>query len=237
VAVTRSHGRHRAKFYACVYHHKRGATVCANAVELRQACLDEAVVEALASALSPRAIEVAVAKALAKLRVTWTRDRDRRAALDRERAAIETRIAHLGDAIKRGKATDTLLDLLAIEEDHRKALARELTDLADLEQTAALDAATVAREVATIAEETRPLLYGYPAQVRQMIRKLLEDGRLHCEPIEVDGRVGYRFQATGTYARLFTGTVLNDVRSPSGTPRRARVLPLAFRAMVPAPVV
>ena len=218
VATTRSHGRQRAKFYGCLYHHKRGATVCANAVELRQDILDAAVVAQLSAALSARAIEVAVAKALGKLRATRARDLDRRVTLDRERAAIETRIAHLGDAIKRGKATDTLLDLLATEETHRKALAREFAGLADLERVTALDAAAVARDVQAIAEETITLLHGYPAQVRQMIRKLLDGGRLRCEPVEVEGRSGYRFSATGTYARLFTGIVAHDVRSPLEPP-------------------
>lgn len=219
VATTRSHGRQRAKFYGCVYHHKRGVTVCANAVELRQDVLDAAVVAKLSAALGARAIEVAIAKALGKLRANRARDLDRRAALDRERAAIETRIAHLGNAIKRGKATDTLLDLLATEEAQRKALAREFVGLADLERVAALDAAEVAREVQAIAEETIALLHGYPAQVRQMIRKLLDGGRLRCEPFEADGRGGYRFSATGTYARLFTGSASHDLRSPSGTPQ------------------
>jgi site-specific DNA recombinase len=218
VAITRSHGRQRAKFYGCLYHHKRGATVCANAVELRQDILDEAVIEGLSAALSARAIEVTIEKALAKLRTNRARDLDRRAALDRERAAIEARIAHLGDAIKRGKATDTLLDMLATEEDHRKALVREFAGLADLERVAALDAAEVAQEVQGIAEETITLLHGYPAQVRQMIRKLLGGERLRCEPFEEDDRKGYRFQATGTYGRLFTGTVAHDLGSPSGTP-------------------
>ena len=47
-----------------------------------------------------------------------------------------------------------------------------------------------------------------------MIRKLLGGERLRCQPVEADGQRGYRFSATGTYARLFTGTVAHDVRSP-----------------------
>jgi site-specific DNA recombinase len=219
VALTRSHGRQRAKFYGCIYRHKRGAAVCANGVEIRQDALDGAIIDALASALNARAIEVTVEKALARLRANRARDLDRRAVLDRERAAIEARIAHLGDAIKRGKATDTLLDLLATEEDQRNALAREFAGLADLERVAALDAAEVAQEVQGIAEQTIALLHGYPAQVRQMIRKLLGGERLRCDPFEEADRKGYRFQATGTYGRLFTGAVAHDLRSPSGTPR------------------
>ena len=42
---------------------------------------------------------------------------------------------------------------------------------------------TVAREIQGIATEAIALLHGYPAQVRQMIRKLLDGGRLRCEPV------------------------------------------------------
>jgi len=49
-----------------------------------------------------------------------------------------------------------------------------------------------------------------------MIRRLLDGGRLGCERVEVDGKVWYRFRATGTYARLLTGTVVNDVGVPDG---------------------
>src|SRR5262249_40029100 len=40
--------------------------------------------------------------------------------------------------------------------------------------------------------------------------------RLGCDAGEVDGKVGYRFRATGTYARLLTGTVVNDIGVPEG---------------------
>jgi hypothetical protein len=114
-----------------------------------------------------------------------------------------------------------LLDLLATEEDHRKALAREWAGLADLERVAALDAAEVAREIGAIAAEPAAVLRGgYVPQVRQMIRKLLDGGRLRCEPVEVDGQRGYRFSAPGTYARLFTGVVIHDLRVPEGTPSK-----------------
>jgi hypothetical protein len=43
-----------------------------------------------------------------------------------------------------------------------------------------------------------------------MFRKLL-DGYIQCEPIEVGGKPGYRFTATGTFDRLLTGaTLVND---------------------------
>ena len=187
--------------------------MCTNGVEIRQARLDTAVVDALTAALSAPVIEAAVQKAPTTLRENRAREADRSAALDRERAAIAARIAHLGDAIKRGKATESLLDMLATEETARTALTREL---AALEAVAALDAATVARELQGIAGETIRLLHSYPAQTRQMVRKLLDGGRLRCEPVTVDGRAGSRFHAIGTYARLLAGTVVNDVGVPDG---------------------
>ncbi|MBK5282108.1 MAG: recombinase family protein [Nitrospiraceae bacterium] len=38
-ALTRGHGKKRARFYGCSYHHKRGSAVCTNAVQLKQELL------------------------------------------------------------------------------------------------------------------------------------------------------------------------------------------------------
>jgi hypothetical protein len=42
---------------------------------------------------------------------------------------------------------------------------------------------------------------------RKMLQTLLE-GHILCEPIEEDGKPGYRFTATGTFDRLLTGRTL-----------------------------
>jgi hypothetical protein len=45
---------------------------------------------------------------------------------------------------------------------------------------------------------------------RQLFRKLI-DGKLVYEPFEENGQRGYRYRATGTYARLFSaGFAVND---------------------------
>jgi len=51
VALTRSHGTGRRAFYGCAYHHKRGAAVCANGLEIRQERLEVAFLHALMAAL------------------------------------------------------------------------------------------------------------------------------------------------------------------------------------------
>ncbi len=57
----------------------------------------------------------------------------------------------------------------------------------------------------------RGLLGKHTPQARQMLRKLL-DGRIRCTPFEEDGVRGYRYQATGTYGRLFAAglVAVND---------------------------
>src|SRR5262249_22736652 len=63
----RSHGPTRAKFYGCAYHHKRGRTICANGLQIRQERLDQAVLDALATVLDQPLIEEAVAEAVVRI--------------------------------------------------------------------------------------------------------------------------------------------------------------------------
>jgi len=50
-----------------------------------------------------------------------------------------------------------------------------------------------------------------------MLRRLL-DGHIHCEPIEEEGKPGYRFTATGTFDRLLTGArLINDGGGGAGS--------------------
>ena len=56
---------------------------------------------------------------------------DRRPGLERELSLIDRQIGHLGDAVKRGRATDELLAMLEAESDPKKAIARELAALDD----------------------------------------------------------------------------------------------------------
>ncbi len=56
---------------------------------------------------------------------------DRRPGLERELSLIDRQIGHLGDAVKRGRATDELLAMLEAESDPKKAMARELAALDD----------------------------------------------------------------------------------------------------------
>ena len=70
---------------------------------------------------------------------------DRRPGLERELSLIDRQIGHLGDAVKRGRATDELLAMLEAESDPKKAMARELAALDDGARLASLDGARLTR--------------------------------------------------------------------------------------------
>lgn len=223
VAMTRGHGRHRAKFYGCAYHHKRGTTVCSNAVQIRQEILDGALLEAISQALDEQVIEAAVARALEQLRGRQRGSADRRVELQRELQLVQARIGHLVEAVKRGRATDVLLETLEAETARKALIFREMGDLENRCSLASLDARRLAEELKTRASDARGLLGRHVPQARRMLRALL-DGRLVCEPFEEEERQrGYKFRATGTYAGLFAAIGrANDGRIPLGIRTRVR---------------
>ena len=96
-------------------------TVCANGVQIAHSIMDREVLASLSKAFDARMIEEAVERALARLRERRAQSLDRRPTLERELAQIEKQIGHLGDAVKRGRATDELLAMLETESDRKKA--------------------------------------------------------------------------------------------------------------------
>ena len=216
VAMTRGHGRHRAKFYGCVYHHKRGATVCSNSVQIRQEVLDAALLEAISGALDEPVVEAAVERAVERLRSRQGQTADRGHELHRELSLVEGRIGHLLDAVKRGRATEVLLETLEVEDKRKRVLLGELGEVEGQARIASLDVRRLAQELTSRASDARGLLGRHVPQARRMLRALLA-GRLVCEPFEEKHGRGYRFRATGTYAGLFAALGrANDGRIPLG---------------------
>ena len=218
VAMTRGHGRRRAKFYGCAYHHKRGATVCSNSVQLRQEILDGALLEAISEALDERLVEAAVERALERLQARRGEQADRGRDLQRELSLVEARMGHLLEAVKRGRATEVLLETLEAEATRKKAILRELGGMDDRASIASLDVRRLAQELKARSADARALLWRHVPHARRILRALLE-GRLVCEPFDEESRRGYRFRARGTYAALFAAIgSANDGRVPLGPP-------------------
>ena len=87
---------------------------------------------------------------------------------------------------------------------------RDLKRMDELAQVADLDAKRLAKDLRSRLGDLPALFSRHVPQARQMLRKLL-DGFIMCEPIMEDGKLGYRFTATGTFDRLLTGDkVVND---------------------------
>jgi hypothetical protein len=222
VAMTRGHGRRRAKFYGCVYHHKRGATVCSNSVQIRQEILDGALLEAIGKVLDEQLVEAAVERGLERLRARRGKQADRGRDLQRELSLVETRMGHLLESVKRGRATEVLLETLEAETTRKKAILRKLGEMDERASIASLDVQRLAQELKWRATDARALLGRHVPYARRMLRALLE-GKLASEPFDEEGRRGYRFRATGTYAGLFAAVgSANDGRVPLGN--RTRVL-------------
>lgn len=67
-----------------------------------------------------------------------------------------------------------------------------MKDLTAAEEIERLDGAEIRRELKGAATDGKSLLAGTTAQARQMPRQILDGTKLDAEPIERDGRRGYR---------------------------------------------
>ena len=211
VAITRKATRGGPRtVYACAYHHKRGKAICTNNTQVRQDILDSAILHAMNDAIDSRVLEASVAQALAQLRAEQTKWPDRRLAIERELALVQTRIHHLVEAIANKGGSEEIFRPLHLEETRKKTLVAELAQLDAMADTISLDEKRIVQTVRARLRDLPALFGRHVPLARQMLRKLL-DGHIHCEPIIEAGKPGYRFTATGTFDRLLTGVqVVND---------------------------
>ena len=212
-SIPRAHGsgeeRRRVDYYGCFTNHRRGAAICTNKTHIRQELLDRAVLAGIERVLDDRLMEMAVDKELARLRSGRDEQLDRHTQITRELSLIESREQRLVEAIKRGDAVEVLVAALKTEEERKSALARELETLGAVESVASLDADRIKRDLRTRLADVRALLKRRKPQARQMLRKLLT--RIDMTPAVENGQRGYRLAAHGSFARLFSGTVLADL--------------------------
>ena len=218
IAMSRLHGTHRKHRYGCSYHHKRGATICANGVQIRQDLLDHALLQSLSELLDGQIVETAVSQALARLRTDHEEELGRRTAIQQKLSLLEAREQHLVEAIKLGETMKPLLAALKAEEQRKKALAADLDRLADRAKVSSLDSARLKRNLMARVTDVRSLLTRHTPQARQMLRRLLVD-RLTLTPYEEAGSSWYRFEGQGTYGCLLEG---ESLATSSGVPSGIR---------------
>jgi site-specific DNA recombinase len=216
---TRAHGsgpssaRHRVRFYGCTYHRQRGPEVCPNANVLRTELLDDVVLGVVVETLDSDMIAEAIDLALEQLRSAQSERVDRRAQIERELSVCEDRLSRLVEALVRGGPMDTVVNQIKIEEARKRTLAEKLAGLRPREEVSPLDGTMIVRELNNTAVDVKALLAGTTAQARQMLRLILDGKKFSAEPIERDGRPGYRLSGELCIGRLLPTDVLRAVES------------------------
>jgi hypothetical protein len=176
----------------------------------------------------------AVALALERLQRRGAEAPDQRAALGRERAAITTATRHLLDAIKSGRATDTLLAELALQEERAKAIDRQLAALDARPSPVSLDSKRLTARLHALGRDVRGTLAAGGPEARQLLQRALNGRRVACTPFREPGRRGYRFRATGSYAAVLGNS--NNMRGPiseSASPINGEECAVRHRATSP----
>jgi site-specific DNA recombinase len=216
--VTQFHGngpasnRKRITFYACNLHRKRGPSICANDVVLRQEIVDQVVLEAIRDALDQKIIDASIDKALARLDAGQKPRIDRRFQIEQELSLLEARLARLVQAIASGGPIEALIGQLKAEEARKKALADELAGLRGFGKVIDLDAVRIKRDLRGRVADVVALLGRHTFQARQMLRRLLA-GKIRMEPIRNEAQKGYRLFGRLNIGRLLQAEVLQALQA------------------------
>jgi hypothetical protein len=130
-------------------------------------------------------------------------------ALRREEATLAAELDRLATAISEGGVLLTLLAAVKAKEGRRAAIANEL---------ARLDACVHVAQ--SRIDDWQGVLFRHPVRARQILRKLLLDGPLLCEPIPGQRR-SHRFTGNASIGKLLNGLVAGrrlstSLASPTG---------------------
>jgi site-specific DNA recombinase len=209
---SRSHGAHRALFYACTSHWKRGA--CSNGLVGRMEAIDAEVLATLRDdILRPTVVEQAIALALEELKPA-KQDRAR-AALERELRDVREDSERLADAIERGGSLDVLVGRLRARQVRRQEIERQLAE----SQTFVVPepAAGLERRLRQKLADWRGLLEQNVDAARDVLRTLLIDP-LRFTPMIEGARRAYAFEGAIALNRLVSGVIELKTRTGLASP-------------------
>ena len=99
MAVQKRSQNQAANCYMCIFHHKRGPTICSNDLRIKQGLLDSALLHGLTAALDERLVADAVQRALVDIRAGQTAFPDKRLGFERQLSLVEARIRHFVHAV------------------------------------------------------------------------------------------------------------------------------------------
>jgi site-specific DNA recombinase len=213
---SRSHGGHRAHFYACSTYYHRGSSICRNSQVLPMSRIDGEVVTALQEdLLNPVVLSRAIDKLADRLRHQPRGTAERTGMLTVEAERLQVELSRLTAALATGGAPlPSVLDAIRERETRRQAIASELIGLREDGAALADDLQAVLPEVRKRLADWRSILAEETAQARQMLRTLLT-GRLVFTPHPETHAV--EFRGRGDYGQVFAGLLHSQaLASPAG---------------------
>ena len=211
---SRSHRRRRSYYYACP---RARVDRCRNFLEVAMSDADAAVLGMVADdVLSEDVIALTLEKLSAKLADPAEDSEVRRKRLADQLAKTEAELARLADAV----ATEPAESLLSAvrEREHRKAhLVAELAAI-DAEPAVRAGADEIRIEALCLLADWRGLLGRNVATSRQLLGKLLGDGRFTFYPKKQGGEKWYEVGCRPSLDRFFAGVPLlkKALASPTG---------------------
>ncbi len=215
-AYSRQQARRRVFFYACTAHHKRGPSICANALKVPMETANAAILTAIeADVLRADVVEAAVARAVEMLIPQAD-------ALDREQtdtradlAGVSTQIDRLTAAISASGHSPALLRTLEEKETRLAALHQTLAGIDQRRNMADIDVPDLYRDLERRLAEWQGLLTSHIPQARQILRALLPDPLILTPRVEGTVR-RYEFRGQASLGKVLAGVMDEHGRSTCG---------------------
>jgi recombinase-like zinc beta ribbon protein len=189
----------------CWRHKSGGDAACTNYRAVPLQALTDVIVEHFRSdVLTPERVAQVARDLAADAESAPERVAQRRAALESELRRLDQRLAKLTEAVAEGGALKTLTDAIRQAEGEQREAQAKLEQLdATQAMVARWDTAGQQGKVQALLSDWQAALTGSPMVGRQILRKLLVSP-ITVEP-QADGSFWY--SATGSYARVITGTI------------------------------
>jgi hypothetical protein len=203
--------------YGCALRRDRGDLACGNSITLKAEVVDETVLRALRSLIEPDVLAEAVERALGVLASGADDYAERRTALTVKVAEAESRTARLVAARAAGGAAfEAVKAGLEAEEETKAALRTEVEKMPPVPPT--LDTDAILAKLKDHAADVVGLLSAeHGPRTRALLRKLMPEP-LTADPVEKDGRKGYRLTGRVCLLGLIDGQVADLLSQSHSVP-------------------
>lgn len=216
---TRKSGAKRVAFYGCGGHHRRGRSVCSNALVVPAAAMHEAVLSRLRSVvLDPDAVETTLREAEARWEELRRQGAQARSVdtLRARRTTLEAELKRLADAIANGADVDAVRDALQERQACLAEVERALVALDRVKPLPPLDI-TIRERLSERLAEWQRILENHPAEGNALLRRILA-GSITFTAREDERGQYYEFVGQATFGAVLAGFVAGNTSSPAPSP-------------------